>query len=44
MFINVAIAIMKRPDFRERLREDVLEPIGNAPEEFAAQVKADLAS
>lgn len=36
-------AIVKRPDFQERLIRDALDPIGNTPEEFAAQIKADLA-
>jgi len=35
--------IVKRPDFQERLINDALDPIGNTPEEFAAQIKADLA-
>lgn len=36
-------AIVKRPDFRERIARDAMEPIGNTPEEFAAEIKADLA-
>jgi tripartite-type tricarboxylate transporter receptor subunit TctC len=36
-------AIVKRPDFQERLTKDALDPIGNTPEEFAAQIKTDLA-
>jgi len=35
-------AIVKRPDFRERIVADGVEPIGNTPEEFAAEIKADL--
>lgn len=37
------VAIVKRPDFQERIIKDALDPIGNTPEEFAAQIKADLA-
>ncbi len=36
------LAIVKRPDFRERMIADAVEPIGNTPEEFAAEIKADL--
>jgi len=39
-----AVSIIKRADFQERLARDGIEPIGNTPEEFAAQIKADLAS
>ena len=35
-------AVVKRPDFRERMTNDAVEPIGNGPEEFAAEIKADL--
>ena len=38
-----AVAVIRRPDFLERLDRDGIEPVANAPEEFAAQVKADLA-
>jgi tripartite-type tricarboxylate transporter receptor subunit TctC len=37
------VAIVMRPDFRERLLKDGIEPVANTPEAFAAQVKADLA-
>jgi len=37
------VSIVKRPDFQDRLVKDALDPIGNTPEEFAAQIKADLA-
>jgi tripartite-type tricarboxylate transporter receptor subunit TctC len=37
------VAIVKRPDFRERLLKDGIEPVANTPEAFAAQVKTDLA-
>jgi tripartite-type tricarboxylate transporter receptor subunit TctC len=37
------VGIVRRPDFQERLVRDALDPIGNTPEEFAAQIKADLA-
>jgi tripartite-type tricarboxylate transporter receptor subunit TctC len=36
--------IVKRADFQERLVKDALDPIGNTPEEFAAQIKTDLAN
>src|SRR2546426_7540409 len=38
-----SVAIIKRPDFLERLERDGIEPVGNAPEEFAAQIRNDLA-
>ncbi len=37
------VAIVKRPDFQERLVRDGIEPIANSPEQFAAQIKAELA-
>jgi tripartite-type tricarboxylate transporter receptor subunit TctC len=37
------VTIVKRPDFQERIIRDALDPIGNTPEEFAAQIKTDLA-
>ena len=43
--INTDVAaIIKRPDFQARLSNDALEPVGGTPEEFAAQIKADLGS
>jgi len=38
-----SVAVIKRPDFLERLARDGIEPVGNTPEEFAAQIKTDLA-
>ncbi len=38
------VAIVKRPDFQARVIRDGMEPVANTPEEFAAQIKADLAS
>ena len=38
-----AVTIIRRPDFLERLDRDGIEPVGNTPEEFAAQIKTDLA-
>jgi tripartite-type tricarboxylate transporter receptor subunit TctC len=35
-------AIIARPDFQERLARDGIEPVGNTPEAFAAQIKVDL--
>ena len=34
---------LARPDVRERLSGIGLDPIGNSPQEFAAQVKTDIA-
>lgn len=39
-----SVAVIRRPDFQERLARDGIEPVGNTPEEFAAQIRADLAS
>ena len=36
------LAIVKRPDFRERIVADGVDPIGSTPEEFAAEIKTDL--
>ncbi len=38
-----AVTIIRRPDFLERLDRDGIEPVGNTPGEFAAQIRADLA-
>jgi tripartite-type tricarboxylate transporter receptor subunit TctC len=38
-----SVAVIRRPDFLERLDRDGIEPVANSPEEFAAQIKADLA-
>ena len=38
------ISVVKRADFQERLIQDGIDPIANTPEEFAAQIKADLVS
>jgi tripartite-type tricarboxylate transporter receptor subunit TctC len=37
-----AVAVIWRPDFLERLAKDGIEPVGSSPEEFAAQLKADI--
>ncbi len=37
-----AVAIIGRPDFQERLARDGIEPVANTPEEFAAQIRADI--
>jgi tripartite-type tricarboxylate transporter receptor subunit TctC len=34
---------LARPDVRERLTAIGLDPVNNSPQEFAAQVKADIA-
>jgi tripartite-type tricarboxylate transporter receptor subunit TctC len=38
-----SVAIIKRADFLERLDKDGIEPVANTPEQFAAQIKADIA-
>jgi tripartite-type tricarboxylate transporter receptor subunit TctC len=38
-----ALSIVKRPDFQERLIRDGIEPVANTPEEFAEQIRTDLA-
>src|SRR5712664_135086 len=38
-----AVTIIRRPDFLERLDRDGIEPVANTPEQFAAQIKADIA-
>ena len=38
------LTIVRRADFQERLGRDGSDPIANTPEEFAAQIKADLVS
>ena len=37
-----SLAIVRRPDFQERLAKDGIEPVANSPEEFAAQIRVDL--
>lgn len=39
-----SITIIRRPEFQERLVKDGIEPVANTPEEFAAQIKTDLAA
>jgi len=38
-----AVTIIRRPDFLERLDKDGIDPVANTPEEFAAQIRTDLA-
>jgi tripartite-type tricarboxylate transporter receptor subunit TctC len=38
-----AVAVIRRPDFLDRLAKDGIEPVANTPEEFAAEIKTDLA-
>ena len=38
------LSILKRPDFQERMTADALDAVGGTPEEFAAQIAADLGS
>jgi tripartite-type tricarboxylate transporter receptor subunit TctC len=37
-----SVAIVHRSDFTERLDRDGIEPVGNTPEEFAAEIKRDI--
>jgi tripartite-type tricarboxylate transporter receptor subunit TctC len=37
-----SVAIIHRPDFLERLERDGIEPVGNTPEQFAAEIKRDI--
>jgi tripartite-type tricarboxylate transporter receptor subunit TctC len=37
------LVVMRRADFQQRLAKDGIEPVGNSPAEFAAQVRSDLA-
>ncbi|HZQ73505.1 MAG TPA: tripartite tricarboxylate transporter substrate binding protein [Burkholderiales bacterium] len=37
-----AHAIIQRPDFQKRLAGDAIEPVANSPEEFGAQIRADV--
>ena len=38
-----SVTIIRRPDFLERLDRDGIEPVGNTPEQFAAEIKSDIA-
>ena len=38
-----SVTIIRRADFLERLDKDGIEPVANTPEQFAAQIKADIA-
>lgn len=37
------VTIVRRPDFQERLARDAIVPVANSPDEFAAQIRTDLA-
>ena len=37
------VAVLQEPQLRERFAVLGIEPVGNTPEEFAAQIKADMA-
>jgi len=37
------VAIIKRPEFQARLARDAIDPVANTPEQFAAQIKTDIA-
>jgi len=37
-----SVTVIRRSDFLERLDRDGIEPVGNTPEEFAAEIKRDL--
>jgi tripartite-type tricarboxylate transporter receptor subunit TctC len=36
-------SLLKKPEFIERINSDAMHPIGNSPDEFAAQISSDLA-
>src|SRR6266850_549345 len=38
-----SVAVIRRADFLERLDKDGIEPVANTPEQFGAEIKADLA-
>ena len=38
------VAIIRDPEFAEKLREQGLEPVGDTPEQFAARLRAESAS
>src|SRR5262245_5348228 len=38
-----SVTVVRRPDFLERLDRDGIEPVANTPEEFAAEIRTDLA-
>jgi tripartite-type tricarboxylate transporter receptor subunit TctC len=38
-----SVAIIRRPDFLERLDRDGIEPVANTPEQFGAEIRTDLA-
>jgi len=38
-----SVTVIRRPDFLERLDRDGIDPVANSPEEFAAEIKSDLA-
>ena len=40
---GIIVKGMAAPDFRDRLTAIAMTPVGNTPEEFTAQVKADIA-
>ena len=37
------VAIIRQPDVREKLAAQVMEPVGSTPEEFRAQIDAEIA-
>ena len=37
------VKVLARPEVRKRLIEQGAEPVGNTPEQFAQQIKADTA-
>jgi len=40
---RLGLRSIRRADFLERLDKDGIEPVANTPEQFAAQIKADIA-
>ena len=37
------IAVLGEPEVRDKLRTQLMEPIGNSPAEFKAQIEAEIA-
>jgi tripartite-type tricarboxylate transporter receptor subunit TctC len=40
---DVVVAVLKEPEVRDKLRTQVMEPVGSSPAEFRAQVEAEIA-
>ena len=40
---DAVVAVLNEPDVRDKLRTQVMEPVGNSPAEFKAQIAAEIA-